>query len=166
MVAAAALLAALVAAFALSAGVPFGSAQAQQTTGSVSWSVQVEGMGSDIFREVAGLQTALTVVQSKVEGSRLTVKAAGKGSASNIVLRRGLTEDMSFYDWHRQVVANGTSGTRKNGTITLFDSTQAALASFEFTNGWPARYRVVQDEESGVVVEEVTLAVDDLQRAN
>ncbi len=81
------------------------------------------------------------------------------------MLRRGLTEDTSFYEWHRQVVANGTAGTRKNGTITLFDSTLAALASFEFTNGWPARYRVVL-EESGVVVEEITLAVDDLQRAN
>ena len=59
----------------------------------------------------------------------------------------------------------GTSGTRENGTITLFDSTHAQVASFEFTNGWPARYRVVQ-EESGVVIEEITLAVDDLQRVN
>jgi hypothetical protein len=71
---------------------------------------------------------------------------------------------MSFYDWHRQVVENGTSGARKNGTITLLDSTQKAVATFEFTNGWPARYRVVQEEGGVVMLEEITLAVDDLQR--
>jgi phage tail-like protein len=157
---AAALLAALAAAFAVSASLPFDTAQAQ---GSASWSVEVQDVGSGIFREVEGLGTALAVVQVKVDGSKLTTKTAGRGSASNIVLRRGLTVDTSFYDWHRQVVANGTSGARKNGTITLFDSTQTAVATFEFTNGWPARYRVVQ-EESGVVIEEITLAVDDLQR--
>jgi phage tail-like protein len=160
---AAALLAALAAAFAVSASVPFDTVQAQ--AGAFSWSVEVQDVGSGSFREVEGLGTALAVVQAKVEGSRLTTKTAGRGSASNIVLRRGLTEDTSFYDWHRQVVANGTSGTRKNGTINLFDSTHAQVASFEFTNGWPARYRVVQ-EESGVVIEEITLAVDDLQRGN
>ena len=58
MVAAAALLAALVATFAVSAGVFFGSARAQDTTGSVLWSVDVEGVGSGVFREVKGLETA------------------------------------------------------------------------------------------------------------
>jgi phage tail-like protein len=160
---AAALLAALAAAFAVSASVPFDTAQAQSE--AFSWTVQVQGVGSGSFREVEGLGTSLAVVQAKVEGSRLTTKTAGRGSASNIVLRRGLTNDLSFYNWHRQVVAEGTSGTRKNGTISLHDGVGAEVATFEFTNGWPARYRVVQ-EESGVVIEEITLAVDDLQRVN
>ncbi len=159
---AAALLAVLAAAFAVSTSVPpVDTAQAQTQT---SLSVEVQGVGSSMFREAEGLGTALTIVQVKVEGSRLYGKTAGRGSASNIVLRRGLTGDTSFYNWHRQVVENGTAGTRKNGTITLFDGSQEVLASFEFTNGWPAQYRVVQ--ENVVVIEEITLAVDDLQRVN
>jgi phage tail-like protein len=163
MVAAALLAALAAAAFAVTASLPFDTAQAQSE--AFSWSVGVQGVGSGNFLEVEGLGTALAVVQAKVEGSRLTTKTAGRGSASNIVLRRGLTNNLSFYNWHRQVVANGTSGTRKNGTISLHDGVGAEVASFEFTSGWPARYRVVQ-EESGVVIEEITLAVDDLQRVN
>jgi phage tail-like protein len=160
---AAALLATLVAAFAVSASMPFDTAQAQSE--AFSWTVEVQGVGSGNFLEVEGLGTSLAVVQAKVEGSRLTTKTAGRGSASNLVLRRGLTNNLSYYNWHRQVVAEGTSGTRNNGTISLHDGVGAEVASFRFTNGWPARYRVVQ-EESGVVIEEITLAVDDLQRVN
>jgi hypothetical protein len=86
---AAALLAALAAAFAVSVSGPFDNAQAQGTPEAVSWSVEVQDVGSGSFREVEGLGTALAVVQVKVEGSRLTAKTAGRGSASNIVLRQG-----------------------------------------------------------------------------
>jgi phage tail-like protein len=161
---AAALLAAL-AAVVVSVSLPDDTAQAQVSSGF--WSVEVQDVGSGNFSDVEGVGTSLAVVQTQVQGSRLNVKSAGRGSASNILLSRRLTEDMSFYNWHRQVVANGTSGTRKTGTITYFDGS-GTVASFEFTNGWPARYAVTELQSGSVTVliEEITLAVDDLKRVS
>jgi phage tail-like protein len=161
IIAAAALVSALMAALAVTGGVGFGTAQAQSTTESIFWRLETSEVNV-ILREVEGLGTAVKISESKVDGSRLTVKKPGLGSASNIVLRRGATGNLGLSDWHRQVIANGTSGTRHSGSIIAFDTEGRAVLRFDFTNGWPAQYRV--EHESGLLVEEVTLAVDDIRR--
>ncbi len=51
---------------------------------------------------------------------------------------------------------------RTNGSILRLSGTGQTVVKFNFTNGWPADYRVVM--RSGVLVEEVELAVEDLDR--
>ena len=55
---------------------------------------------------------------------------------------------------------------RKNGSIVLYDSTNAEVARFNFINGWPSKIATDQlsVESNDPVKETITLTIERLER--
>src|SRR5262245_21656651 len=81
--------------------------------------VEIEGLVVGAFTEVAGLQVE-TEVEDYREGGQngYTHKLPGPTRyPSNLVLKHGLTDAETLWEWHQQVTQGNIQ--RKNGSIVL-----------------------------------------------
>lgn len=86
----------------------------------------------------------------------------GEGFA-HVVLRRALTHDTTLFDWRRAVV----DGKRDRRTVTIHQLEGAGgriANSWRLVRAWPCRWSgpALNALESGIALEEVELAFDDL----
>jgi phage tail-like protein len=64
-------------------------------------------------------------------------KVTGQSKYTAIILKRGITDDHSLWDWHKWVTAGKIK--RKNGTVVLM-SLGKEKNRWHFTNGWPTKW--------------------------
>ncbi len=150
----------------VAAGVSFDPTTAQAQGTSASWQLQAGTNRSGTFSDAEGLsQGRVEVIETKTldpSGNEIIRKTPGKRTIPPIVLRRPLSANQSMAEWHQMLVDGSVELARTNGSILRLSGTGQTVVKFNFTNGWPADYRVVM--RSGVLVEEVELAVEDLDR--
>jgi hypothetical protein len=82
---------------------------------------------------------------------------------AHVVLRRALSRDTTLFDW-RRAVAHGERD-RRTVTIQQLDGPDGRIAnSWRLVRAWPCRWSgpALNALESGVALEEVELAFDDL----
>lgn len=130
-----------------------------------AWRVGIEGVMEGSFLDVEGLESA-TETMEVADGNQLLIrKRPGRTACPNLVLRRELTDNRELWDWH-QALAKGVAPLR-DGTITLLKGVGRERVRFQFFGAWPCRWRIVSLPQSGggVVVEEIELAVERLERA-
>lgn len=94
---------------------------------------------------------------------------SGLTSYAHVTLKRGLTTEMSLYQWHADAMNYGTSwpGVRKNVIITLNDGSKDVVgASWTLYNAWPVIYQTggLNAGSAEVVIETLELAIDRLDR--
>ena len=82
---------------------------------------------------------------------------------AHVVLRRALSRDTTLFDWRRAV----SEGKRDRRTVTIhqLDSPGGRIAnSWRLVRAWPCRWSgpALNALESGVALEEIELAFDDL----
>jgi phage tail-like protein len=127
--------------------------------------VQIDSIERAAFQEVSGLTVTIDVIEHR-EGNNPTTprKLPGMAKHSNIVLKWGITDDMSLYDWHQEVV-NGKLE-RKNGSIVLMDRAGEEVARWDFVRGWPTKYDgpTLNAEGNDVAIETLELAHEGLTR--
>jgi phage tail-like protein len=102
--------------------------------------IEIDGLQRGGFREASGLDATNEVVQYR-EGNEadLTVhKLPGLTTYSNIVLKGGLTDDHTFYDWKQTTVKGKTE--RKNGSIILLDDAGDEKIRWNFHRGWITKW--------------------------
>lgn len=135
------------------------------------------GVSDAVFLECQGFQktqnpieivevTANRGGQSK-QGQLLTTKLPGRMTVDNIVLRRGMTKSVTFWDWISAVAAGQWADQLKDGSLTIYDQGGNAQARYDFFNAWPIRYKVadVSAQSTEIEIEEVEIAVSDLTRS-
>ena len=107
--------------------------------------VTVNGVSNDgqaagaSFTEVSGLNVEVTPIEYRNGSEATTVrKSAGLRKYENIVLKRGITGDIVFWNW----ILAGVQGQiqRADGSIILLDENRAEVMRYNFTNGWPCKY--------------------------
>jgi phage tail-like protein len=107
--------------------------------------VTVNGISNDgqavsgSFTEVSGLGVELTIIEYRNGSEDTTMrKSAGLRKHTNIVLKRGITGDLPFWNW----VLAGVEGDiqRADGSIVMLDENKAEVMRYNFTRGWPAKY--------------------------
>jgi phage tail-like protein len=103
------------------------------------------------FAEVEGLE-AVNVLEAHSEGGDALSQRRffTRATYPKIVMRRGVTFNTDIWDWHHQVVV-GKRKSRKNGTITLFDTkkltdapvvsaiARVPVAAWTFTDALPSK---------------------------
>lgn len=100
--------------------------------------VQIEGISEANFTECSGLCSQTEVITYR-EGGQFGVRALpGRTSYSAITLKRGITADLSLWNWYK-ATAEGRPD-RRNGAIILLDGERKEVARWNFRNGWPAKY--------------------------
>lgn len=102
--------------------------------------VEIDGLSVGGFSEVTGLQIE-TMVETYREGgfNDYEHKLAGPTRyPSNLVLKHGLTNDETLWNWH-QAVTRGVIH-RKNGSIILLDISGEEYQRWNFTEAYPVKW--------------------------
>lgn len=141
------------------------TAQRVDPYASFSFLVEIDGIIRAGFREVSGLDSTIDVHEFRERGDNTSSRKLPMTKFSNIVLKWGLTDDTTLYDWHRQAVLGNT--VRKSGSIIVLDRQGQQKVRWDFFNAWPTKYdsSAFNAEGNDVAIESVELAHEGLQRS-
>jgi phage tail-like protein len=113
---------------------------------------------------VSGLESETVVVEYRTgaESNRVR-KLPGLTKYANIVLKRGLTRDLSLWNW-RQSVVNGKTD-RRSGSIILLDESRKQVLRWHFVEGWPVKWEgpALDATANEVAIETLEIAHEGLE---
>jgi phage tail-like protein len=132
--------------------------------GQFNFLIEIDGITRAGFSEVSGLTTDTNVIEYR-EGQEVTTvrKLPGLMKYTNIVLKRGYTQDQSLWNWRKQVIDGTTQ--RTTGTITLLDEARQPALRWNFTAGWPVKWEgpAMNGKTSEVAIEMLEIAHEGLE---
>jgi phage tail-like protein len=129
--------------------------------------VEIDGISRAAFHECSGLDSTIDVIEHREGGENTTPrKLPGMTKYSNIVLKRGITDDTELYKWHRQWVTGDPNAQRKNGSIVVLDRQGTEKVRWNFERAWPAKWTgpSFTAEGNDVAIEQLDLAHEGLVR--
>jgi phage tail-like protein len=102
--------------------------------------VNIEGVTTSAFSEALGLDAAIDVVDYRTgdQKENSAQKLPGLNRYADVTLKRGLTQDLSLWNWINSVL-QGTV-LRTTVVITLLDQSDNPVLSWKLTNAWPCRW--------------------------
>lgn len=126
--------------------------------------VELDGIARAAFHECSGGNSSIDVIEHNEGGSLTSRKFPGMVKYGNIVLKRGMTDDLELYKWHQSVVQGQT--VRKNGSIIFLDRASNEVARLDFTQAWPSKYDVpnLTAEGNDIAIETFELVCESLKR--
>ncbi len=128
------------------------------------------GAVTGYFTEVSGLGSESEVVEHKIiaKGAKESMirKIPGRLKWGDITLKRGITKNMDFYTWRKQVEDGKVEAARLDGTIIMYDQTMTPVAEWNFFKGWPSKISgpSLTAESNAVGIEEVTIVHEGIKR--
>lgn len=113
--------------------------------GGYNFEVTVNGISDDgravrgSFTEASGLEVEVAAIEYRNGSEDITVhKYPGLKKFSNIVLKRGITGDLAFWNW--LVDAMNGQVRRTAGSISLLDERRQEVMRWNFRDGWPSKW--------------------------
>lgn len=140
-----------------------------EAVGALRWYLEIDGITEGIFKEVTGLDSETEVIEHRVtgKGGNLVVhKVPGALKWSNIVLRRGVTDDKKLHDWRLKIEQGQIEANRKNGSVTLYNPAGQPVAKYTFKKGWPCKFKgpALDSGKNEIAIEELEIAHEGLER--
>jgi phage tail-like protein len=137
--------------------------------GSYTFCLEIDGIAQAFFSEGAGFDSEVSVVEHHENGpggKEVVRKLPGQKKWSDITLKRGSTNALDLWEWHKKILDGDVVGARKNGSIVIFDTTRKEVARFNFINGWPSKWKGpdLKANDNAVGLEEITIAHEGLVR--
>ena len=132
--------------------------------------VEISGVITGYFQEASGLGSESEVIEHKIiaKGAKESIvrKIPGRLKWSDIVLKRGITGNMDFYDWRKQVEQGAVESARKDGSVVMYDQQHKEVARWNFSKGWPSKISgpSVKADGNDVGVEELTIVHEGIKR--
>lgn len=136
---------------------------------SASFYLDVGGKVTGYFRECSGLGSESDVVEHKATGKGgmpVIMKVPGAVKWQNIVLKRGVTDDMEIWGWRKEVEDGKLGPSRRDGSIVMFDQSKKEVGRWNFTQAWPIKISgpALNAGSNDIAVEELTIAHEGLKR--
>ena len=105
-----------------------------------NFKIEMDGVTKAGFRECSGLDASTDPVDYREgqEKGNIARKLTGLNKHANIVLKRGVTDDHSLWDWRKKVIDGKTD--RQHGSIVLCDETGEEKVRWNFVEGWPTKW--------------------------
>jgi phage tail-like protein len=128
--------------------------------------VEIDGLTSAAFSEVSGLDSETVVIEYRTGSEPNSVrKLAGLTKYPNIVLKRGITQDVELWNWRKSVIDGNVE--RRNGSIVLLDDSGQEQVRWNFFNGWPCKLQGPHLNAHGndVAIETLEISHEGLERA-
>lgn len=120
------------------------------------------------FIEIGGIGSENDVVthQVTVEGRDYVEQIPGRQKQDPITLKRGITDNLDFWDWRQDVVDGKIPDVRQNGTITMYTRDYQEASAWEFINGWPSKVTGpdLKADSNDYGIEELTIVHEGLFR--
>ena len=127
--------------------------------------VQIDGITATSFSEVSGLEAAIEVVDSRTGDIQQNAvrKMPGLHKFTNITLKRGLTQDLSLWNWMQDAL-NGNLQ-RASVAITMLDQADNPQWVWKLTNAWPCKWTgpVFLAESGEVAMETIEICYENLE---
>lgn len=109
---------------------------------SFNFLVEIDALSRAAFQECSGLESNIEVVEYSEGGEITPKKLPGRTKYSNIVLKRGVTNDRDLFDWYLRW-AKGEADPVKDrvtGSIILLDRLGQEKVRWNFENAWPVKW--------------------------
>ena len=127
--------------------------------------VEIQGLTPTSFSEVRGLEVSIDVVEYRSGDAKVNTeqKISGSYKVTDVTLKRGLTGDLSLWNW----INGATNGTvsRADVQIMLLDQTDNPVLAWRLRNAWPCKWSgpVLNAGCSDVALEELVLCHEGLE---
>lgn len=133
---------------------------------SFNFKLEVEGITVAGFSEVTGLNQESNVIDYREGQEPITPrKLPGLNKFGNITLKRGISPDLSVYNW-RKTVTDGDIE-RRNASIVLHNEKHEEVVRWNLVNAWPSKYvgPDLKANANEVAIETVELTHEGVERA-
>ncbi len=134
-----------------------------------NFALEVQGAIKGLFSEVNGIGSESEIIEHKVvdgAGHDFVQKIPGRLKWSDIVLKRGITDNLDVWKWRKSVEEGNMKDARKNGSIIMFDRNYEEMARWDFTNGWPAKVTgpSLKADSNEIAIEEMSITHEGISR--
>ena len=134
-----------------------------------AFAIEVSGKVSGFFTECSGLGSETEVVEHKIISEsqvEMVRKIPGRLKWGDITLKRGVTANMDFWTWRKEVEDGKVASARANGSIVMFSQEGTEIARWNFTAGWPSKISGpnVKSDDNTVALEELTIVHEGIER--
>jgi phage tail-like protein len=127
--------------------------------------VEIDGIAEAQFAEVVVPDAEVAVVEYRegADKTSATRKLPGRVRYGNVVLERGITGDLSLYQWFR-AIANGDYQPR-DAVIVLLDAERQPVRRWIAREAWPTKYAgpALNAKNDEVAIEILELAVESIE---
>lgn len=108
---------------------------------NMRFAVEFDGVRQAGFSDVAIGETTTDAVDYREGGDPMHVrKLPGLTKFGNITLKKGVTDSMDLFNWHKQILAGQIGSNRKQVTIVVIDEAGKDKARFVVSEAWPLKY--------------------------
>jgi phage tail-like protein len=126
--------------------------------------VQVDGLPEVSFKDVVIPASRITVVEYREgsDGLSATRKIPGRAATGNVVLRRGIDQNLALWNWFAEV-RNGEIQ-RRSIVIVLRDAGGNDIRRWRIRNAWPAAYEFgpLDGQGNEIAIETIEIACESL----
>jgi phage tail-like protein len=133
---------------------------------SFNFKLEIEGITVAGFSEVTGLNQESNVIDYREGQEPITPrKLPGLNKWGNITLKRGISPDLSVYNW-RKTVTDGDIE-RRNASIVLHNEKHEEVVRWNLVNAWPSKYvgPDLKANANEVAIESIELTHEGVERA-
>lgn len=125
--------------------------------------VEIDGVTVAGFSEASGLDDSTEVIEYRLGGDPNLKKLPGLRTSSDIVLKRGWTDNRELWEWRRTVIDGHTE--RRAGVITLLNEGRESALRFQFREGWPCSWSgpIFNANRSAVAIETLVICHEGLE---
>lgn len=136
-----------------------------------NFALEVQGVVTGYFTEVSGLGSETEVIDHLVMGAnnqQIVKKVPGRLKWENIVLKRGITDQMDIWTWRKSVIDGGVDSNRHDGSVVMYDQNGTEVARWNFLKAWPAKVSGPQpkSDSNEIGIEEMTIVHEFIERVN
>ncbi len=135
---------------------------------SFQYKIDVGGVITGYFTECSGLGSETELVQHKVQEGNVDIiqMLPGRLKWDHIKLKRGITNQLDFWDWRQMVEKGDLAGARMNGSVFMLDQEGVEIAQWDFENGWPMKVSGpdLKADSNAFGVEEITIVHEGIKR--
>jgi phage tail-like protein len=132
---------------------------------SSNFRVEIDGIGAFDFLEVTGIEASVAIIDYREGGDPASApqKLPGEARFTTLTLKRGLTADLSLWNWMRQTLEGNVS--RRNISIVLLNAGNEDVMRFNFINAWPAKWEgpALKGDANEIAIETLEIAHEGLE---
>jgi phage tail-like protein len=130
-----------------------------------NFTVEIEGIASAQFAEVTVPEAEIAVIEYREGGdpSSGTRKLPGRVRYGNVVLKRGVSDDLALFEWFRATAVGDFQP--RSVSIVLLDASRQPVIRWNVSEAWPTKYDVsdLNAKNNEVVIELLELANEGIQ---
>lgn len=141
----------------------------QDTDTGVGWSfgLEFDGRQTKQIQEVTGLKAEQDVIEMKhntMDGKYVNKKLPGRPKSGEITVTRGLTDDKTWQEWHKESQEGNIGSARKGGAVIVYDYQGAPVQRYVVTNGWIKSLEIgtLKAGDTSVLTEKMTITHEGL----